>query len=156
MEIAALPRVDEHATVVSAEPAEVWHALGAGLDRSFARPRRARCARLVGATGRSATGRPATGPGPLRQRSTLAGFRVAEAVAGHRLVLVGGHRLSSYALIFRLGEAGPGRTRLSAETRAVFPGRAGGLYRRLVIGTGAHGAVVRRMLAKVRRRAESR
>ncbi|MCQ9133166.1 MULTISPECIES: hypothetical protein [Streptomyces] len=151
MEIVALPRVDEHATVVAAEAAEVWRALGAVLERSFAEARWARYARLVGAAERSASG-----AGPLTAGSTLAGFRVTEAVAGRRLVLVGGHRFSSYALVFRLGEAGPGGTRLSAETRAVFPGRAGGLYRRLVIGSGGHGVVVRRMLAKVRRRAETR
>ncbi|MGW1169599.1 hypothetical protein [Streptomyces sp. NPDC002550] len=38
---------------------------------------------------------------------------------------------------------------MSAETRAVFPGPAGRLYRLLVIGTGAHAAVMRRMLRAV-------
>ncbi|MFE7931685.1 hypothetical protein ACFU6S_23755 [Streptomyces sp. NPDC057456] len=151
VEITALPRVDEHTTIVTAEAADVWRGLGETLDRSFTRPGSARYARLVGATDRTASG-----PGPLAEGSTLHGFRVAEAVTGRRLVLVGGHRFSSFALVFRLDEAGPGRTRLCAETRAAFPGRAGGLYRGLVIGTGGHGLVVRRMLASARRRAERR
>ncbi|MGW2616326.1 hypothetical protein [Streptomyces sp. NPDC001500] len=148
MENAALPRVDEHTTLVPAERAQVWDALGEVLHRSFAGSGWARYARLVGAADRAASG-----PRPLAAGATLTGFRVAEAVADRELVLVGGHRFASYALVFRLDEAGPGRTRLSAETRAVFPGRAGGLYRGLVIGTGGHRVLVRRMLAKVRRRA---
>ncbi|MDQ0579737.1 hypothetical protein [Streptomyces rishiriensis] len=151
MESTALPRVDEHTTVVAAGAADVWRGLGETLDRSFTRPGSARHARLVGATDRTASG-----PGPLVEGATLHGFRVAEALAGRELVLVGGHRFSSYALVFRLTETGPGRTRLCAETRAAFPGRAGALYRGLVVGTGGHGVVVRRMLASVRRRAERR
>jgi hypothetical protein len=38
---------------------------------------------------------------------------------------------------------------VSAETRAVFPGPAGKLYRLLVIGSGAHVAVMRRMLKTI-------
>lgn len=55
---------------------------------------------------------------------------------------------------FRLDEAGPGRVRVRAETRAVFPGPAGGLYRLLVIGTGAHVKLTRRLLTSIRRHAE--
>ncbi|MFG2575246.1 hypothetical protein [Streptomyces sp. NPDC048481] len=146
MENTALPRVDELATVVPAERAEVWRALGEVLGRAFAGRGWARYARLVGADERTASG-----PWPLAAGATLAGFRVAEVVPDRRLVLVGGHRFASYSLAFRLDEAGPGRTRLSAETRAVFPGRAGTLYRALVIGTGGHRVLVLRMLAGVRR-----
>ncbi|MGF0172958.1 hypothetical protein ACQF36_21385 [Streptomyces sp. Marseille-Q5077] len=78
------------------------------------------------------------------------GFRVAIAAPGHELALVGRHPFSSYALIFHLDETDRGHTRLRAETRASFPGPAGDVYRRLVIGTGAHALAVRRMLSKVR------
>ncbi|MDC0769683.1 hypothetical protein [Streptomyces sp. HD] len=81
------------------------------------------------------------------------GFKVAVSTPGHELAYVGRHPFSTYALIFHLDETDAGHTRLRAETRADFPGRAGALYRRLVIGTGAHALVIRRMLTKVRRNA---
>jgi hypothetical protein len=59
-------------------------------------------------------------------------------------------------LTFRVEAAGRDRTRLRAESRAVFPGVAGGIYRLLVIGTGGHIVAVRRLLASVKRRAEAR
>jgi hypothetical protein len=77
---------------------------------------------------------------------------VAVADPGRELVLEGRHRFSSYALVFRLERLGPGRSSLRAETRAVFPGPAGGVYRALVVGTGGHAVGMRRLLAGVRRR----
>ncbi|MFG2347969.1 hypothetical protein [Streptomyces phaeochromogenes] len=150
MQIPSLPYRDEHTTVVAAGADDVWRSLGDTLDRSFSRPGANRYARLVGCADRTASG-----PRPLAEGSTLPGFRVATAVPGRELVLVGRHRFSSYALIFRLEPAGPGRSRLTAETRATFPGPAGGLYRLLVLGTGGHAVGVRRLLAAVRRRAET-
>jgi len=150
MQIPSLPYRDEHTTVVAAGADDVWRSLGDTLDRSFSRPGANRYARLVGCADRTASG-----PRPLAEGSTFPGFRVATAVPGRELVLVGRHRFSSYALIFRLESAGPGRSRLTAETRATFPGPAGGLYRLLVLGTGGHAVGVRRLLAAVRRRAES-
>ena len=150
MQIPSLPYRDEHTTVVAAGADDVWRALGETLDRSFSRPGANRYARLVGCADRTASG-----PRPLAEGSTFPGFRVAAAVPGRELVLGGRHRFSSYALIFRLESAGPGRSRLTAETRATFPGPAGGLYRLLVLGTGGHAVGVRRLLAAVRRRAES-
>ncbi|NUP19397.1 MAG: hypothetical protein HOZ81_25585 [Streptomyces sp.] len=81
------------------------------------------------------------------------GFKVAVSTPGQELAYVGRHPFSTYALIFRLDETGAGHTRVRAETRADFPGRAGALYRRLVIGTGGHALVVRHMLKRVRDRA---
>ncbi|MFF5009115.1 hypothetical protein ACFY3G_40600 [Streptomyces phaeochromogenes] len=150
MQIPSLPYCDEHTTVVAAGADDVWRSLGDTLDRSFSRPGASRYARLVGCADRSASG-----PRPLAEGSTFPGFRVAAAVPGRELVLGGRHRFSSYALIFRLEPAGPGRSRLTAETRATFPGPAGGLYRLLVLGTGGHAVGVRRLLAAVRRRAET-
>ena len=150
MRIPSLPYRDEHTTVVAAGADDVWRSLGDTLDRSFSRPGANRYARLVGCADSTASG-----PRPLAEGSTFPGFRVATAVPGRELVLVGRHRFSSYALVFRLEPAGPGRSRLTAETRATFPGPAGGLYRLLVLGTGGHAVGVRRLLAAVRRRAET-
>jgi hypothetical protein len=144
-----LPYLDEHTTVIAAGADDVWRGLGEALDRSFSRPGAARYARLVGCAECSASG-----PRPLAEGSTFPGFRVFAATPGRELVLVGRHRFSSYAVIFRLEPAGPGRSRLRAESRAVFPGFAGGLYRLLVIGTGGHVMVMRRLLSAIRRRSE--
>ncbi|MFE5818679.1 hypothetical protein ACFQ6S_35370 [Streptomyces sp. NPDC056479] len=81
------------------------------------------------------------------------GFRVAVSDPGHELAYIGHHPFSTYALIFHLDETPQGNTRLRAETRADFPGRKGAVYRRLVIGTGAHALFVRHMLTKVRKNA---
>lgn len=149
MHISSLPHVDEHATVIAADVDDVWRNLGDVVDRSFTRPGSAGYARLVGAADHKVSG-----PRPLAEGSTFPGFRVASAVPGRELVLEGRHRFSSYALIFRLQPDGPGRSRLRAETRAAFPGLAGGLYRWLVIGSGGHVKGVRRLLAAVRRRSQ--
>ncbi|MEU6679011.1 hypothetical protein [Streptomyces sp. NPDC046925] len=149
MQIASLPYIDEHATVIAAGADDVWRALSETLERSFSQAGMARYARLVGAVDRTASG-----PRPLAEGSTLPGFGVVAAVPGRELVLEGHHRFSSYALIFRIEHLGPGRSRLRAESRAVFPGPAGGLYRRLVIGTGGHAVGMRRLLSGVRRRSE--
>jgi len=146
-----LPYVDEHTTVIAAGTEVVWRMLGNTLDRSSSRPGAVGYARLVGCADRTASG-----PRPPAEGSTFPGFRVTAAIPGRELVLEGRHRFSTYALIFHLEELGPGRSRLRAETRAAFPGLAGGLYRRLVIGTGGHRVGVRRLLAGIRRRAEER
>ncbi|MDQ6915974.1 MAG: hypothetical protein M3155_09220, partial [Actinomycetota bacterium] len=75
------------------------------------------------------------------------------ADAPRELALEGTHSFSEYALTFRVSEIGPGRARVSAETRAAFPGAAGRLYRAAVIGTGAHLVAMGRLLRAVRRRA---
>ncbi|MGW5866479.1 hypothetical protein ACWFRJ_30325 [Streptomyces sp. NPDC055239] len=147
MQIASLPYIDEHTTVIAAGVDDVWRGLSETLDQSFSPSGKGRYARLVGAVDRTAAG-----PRPLAEGSTLPGFRVAAAVPGRELVLTGRHRFSSYALIFRLEHVGPGRSRLRAESRAVFPGPAGGVYRLLVIGTGGHAVGMRRLLAAIRRR----
>jgi hypothetical protein len=146
VEIAALPYVDERATVVAADADAVWRGIGDVLDRSSLGPG---YARLVGCADRTASG-----PRPLAEGSTVPGFRVASADRGRELVLIGRHYFSTYALVFRLDEAGPGRTRLRAETRARFPGPGGGLYRLLVIASGGHAVLTGRLLSAIRRRAE--
>lgn len=144
-----LPRLDEHAAVIAADVDEVWRSLLETLDRTSSRAGAAGYARLVGCADRTASG-----PRPLAVGSTIPGFRVVAAVPGHALTLEGRHRFSSYALAFHLDDLGPGRSRLRAESRATFPGLAGGLYRRLVVGTGGHVVGVKRLLSAVRRGAE--
>ncbi|CCK31504.1 hypothetical protein BN159_7125 [Streptomyces davaonensis JCM 4913] len=142
----ALPYIDEHTTIVVAEADVLWQALTEALDSAFDR---GRYARLVGCADVTATG-----PRPLTEGSTLPGFRVSAATPTHELVLTGSHRYSVYALIFHIDEAGPGRYLLRAESRAAFPGLQGRVYRRLVIGTGAHAMGMRRLLASIRTRTE--
>ncbi len=145
----ALPYVDEHATTVAAEPSIVRIALLATLDRTFSRPAAAAYARAVRCSPHQASG-----PRPLAAGSTVPGFAVS-AAGEDEVVLEGRHHFSTYALVFRLDPASPGRTCLRAETRASFPGLRGGVYRALVIGTRGHVLGTRRLLGSVRRRAEA-
>jgi len=144
-----LPRLDEHATDIDADAGDVWTALGTTVDASMSRPWSAAASRILGCADTRASG-----PRPLIEGSTVPGFRVAGAVPGALLALEGHHRFSTYALVFRLDRIDGGRVRLRAESRATFPGAAGGAYRLLVVGTGGHGVAVRGLLAAVRHRAE--
>jgi hypothetical protein len=141
--------VDEHAVEVAATPDRAWEALLAVAEGSFAG---GAAPRVSGALGCADT--KSGGPRPLEVDSTIPGFHVAVARPGSELALVGSHRYSSYALVFHLDEAQPGRTRVRAETRAEFPGLKGAAYRALVIGTRGHVLVTRRLLGAVKRRAE--
>ncbi|MFJ4618857.1 hypothetical protein [Streptomyces sp. NPDC088812] len=145
MEIAALPYVDERTELVAADADAVWRAVGDVLDGAFG----SGYARLVGCPHRTASG-----PRPPAEGSVWPGFRVDSATPVRKLVLTGRHHFSTYALVFRLDEAGAGRTRLRAETRARFPGPGGALYRLLVIRTGAHALLTGRLLSSIGRRAE--
>lgn len=77
------------------------------------------------------------------------GFRVAERREEERVTLAGHHPFSRYELRFEIEDLGAGRTRLRAITDAAFPGPHGRIYRALVIGTGGHRVVVRRMLGGI-------
>jgi hypothetical protein len=116
MTIAGLPRVDEHATDIAAGADHVWRILADQVDRAFSGAGMAWYGRIVGCADRTASG-----PRPLAEGSTVPGFRVAAAVPGAELALVGRHRFSSYALIFRIDPVAVGRVGLRAETRAEFP-----------------------------------
>jgi hypothetical protein len=127
-----LPYVDEHAIRIPAARAMVWWAL---------------CDRV----------RASLFAGPLSPLATIlgaeprAGFEVADRVDAERLALVGRHRFARYQLTFELADTADGTTRLVARTHAAFPGVHGRLYRALVIGSGAHRVIVRRLLGSVRR-----
>lgn len=142
-----LPFIDEHRVLVSAPAPAVWRS----LTLQITRPRFAGAealAYLLAAEPRRASGK------PLAEGASLPGFTVAEAVPGRRVRLTGRHRYSRYALILTLAAQTDGTT-LSARTYAEFPGLRGGVYRRLVIGSGAHRVFVGRLLRTVRRRAEA-
>ncbi|MGV1048608.1 MAG: hypothetical protein ACOYD4_08830 [Solirubrobacterales bacterium] len=145
----ALPHVDEHATEIVVPITTTWEALLVVAERSFSGGGTARFARLLGCEDLEAAG-----PRPLAAGSAVPGFHVAAAEPGRELALAGRHRFSGYALIFRVEELGPARSRLRAETRADFPGFEGGVYRALVIGTRIHVLATRRVLAAVKARAE--
>ncbi|MFJ5079911.1 hypothetical protein ACIP8Z_35695 [Streptomyces sp. NPDC088553] len=136
-----LPFVDEHVVVVDAGVEELWPRLLVKVGRSLSTGSGARYARVVGAVPRESGG-----GRPLEVGSEFPGFRVARLVPGRELALEGRHRFSSYSLVFRVEELAGGRCRLRAETRAVFPGAAGRVYRALVIGSGGHAFAMRRML----------
>jgi hypothetical protein len=143
-----LPRLDEHAIDIDADADDVWTALGTTLDATMSRPWSIVAGEVLGCVDARASG-----PRPFAEGSTVPGFRVAGVVPGALLALDGRHRYSDYALVFRL-ERIDGRSRLRAESRATFPGIAGGVYRLLVVGSGGHAVAVRRLLAAVKHRAE--
>jgi len=143
-----LSRVDEHSTSVEASPDATWDALLRVVGGSFASTRSERVARVLGCEDVAPAG-----PVPLSSGSVIPGFHVAVAERPHELALLGRHRFSDYALIFRLDDLGGTRTRLRAETRAEFPGLKGRLYRALVIGSRGHVVAVRRLLGATRQRA---
>ena len=147
MDIAQLPFVDEHTKVITAGVDDVWPVLLETLDATFSYAGAAPYARIVGCDDRTVSG-----PRPLAKGSTMPGFHVTSAVPATELVLEGQHRFSSYALSFHLEPLNPDESRLRAETRAAFPGRAGRAYRLVVIGTGGHVVAVRRLLSRVERR----
>jgi hypothetical protein len=144
-----LPHVDEHALVIAAGAGASWTALLRVVEGTVAAGAAPRLARVLGCADTAAAG-----PRPLALGSTLPGFHVAAAERPAELALAGSHRFSSYALIFRLEQAGEARTRVRAETRAEFPQLKGAVYKGLVIGTRMHVLVTRRILAGVKRSAE--
>lgn len=148
-DIAQLPYLDEHAVEIRCDAQEVWDNLLETLGSSFSGAAASAFARLVGCAEHEASGLR-----PLAEGSAVTGFRVVTAVPTRELVLAGRHRFSTYALIFRLEELGPERSRLRAESRAMFPGLPGAAYRLLVVGTGGHVIGMRRLLSAIRARSE--
>ena len=137
----ALPFIDEHDAPTGVPADVVWTALvrvlrgQMRLSASLARV--LGCDPLAGTPGFSG-----------RVGESVPGFRVVESEPGRRLVLRGRHRFARYALTFLLeGD------RLRAQTHAVFPGVHGRIYRGLLLRTGAHRAVTRKLLKKVARAA---
>jgi hypothetical protein len=90
----------------------------------------------------------------VRERAPRTGFRVAREEPPAALVLEGRHPFSRYRLGFHLDGLGPERVRVRARTDAAFPGPHGAAYRALVIGSGIHDRVMKRMMAQLKRAAE--
>jgi hypothetical protein len=126
-----LPYIDEHAITVEANREEAWSALLRVMCRD-----------------------------PRDPSTVPTGFVLEEARAPGRFALKGRHPFAVYRLVFELvsepSEQAPHRTRMRAQTWADFPGIHGKVYRALVIGTGGHRIVVRKMLKRIAAAAYSR
>ena len=138
-----LPFIDEHEIFVSAPADQVWASL-LGRLRGISSVSARAYARLVGADPRDTKG---TLPD---EGAAVPGFAVLQVTPTRRLVLAGRHRFSRYLLTFDLAERSGG-TLLRAQTHAVFPGIHGRAYRLLVIDSGIHRIVVRRILVGIAR-----
>ncbi|MEU8899129.1 hypothetical protein [Nocardia sp. NPDC048505] len=115
-----LPYIDEHSRSVDADRDRVWRAL----------------LRVVCTD-------------PLDPATVPTGFVLDAAEEPTRLALRGRHWFAEYELVFLLEQPHPGRTLLRARSWGRFPGAHGKIYRALVIGSGGHRLVVRRMLRRI-------
>jgi hypothetical protein len=147
-----LPYIDAHSIEVQAPAGRVWDEIVEHTLRRFGAG--------MGPLGTYATrlgGCPyVEAPPPGRDvPETIVGFRVARAEQPSLIVLTGNHRFARYSLTLRIEPVGSGyASRLTAQTKAIFPGAPGRVYKRMVIGTGGHVIVVMRMLTTIRRRVE--
>ena len=146
--IESLPFIDEHYIEIAAKPHEVWDALIRSVSRMAEGRKNAPISKALGCEDTGVEG--VTG----EIGSRIPGFVITRSVKPAVLALMGQHRFSQYALIFTVLEKPSGLMLLSAQTRAVFPGRKGRLYRGLVIGSHGHVIVTTSLLRQVRRRAE--
>lgn len=140
-----LPYIDTHQVELLAPPADVWAALVRTLRRNLGG---APPALFVKTWRLEPSSRRGDWGAAVEAGDALPGFEVAEAAPPARLAFTGHHRFSRYALTFTLDPV-DGGSRLSAETRAAFPGVLGFGYRAAVIGTRMHRVMVRRMLRHV-------
>ena len=147
--VESLPFIDEHSTLVAASPEVTWAALADVVRGS-------RAGRIGDAVASGLACVPGEAKGEIPAiGSTIPGFIVTRSVCPAALALMGEHRFSRYALVFTISERlGEDSVELSAQTRALFPGRSGRAYRGLVIGTRGHVVATRAILRSVRRRAE--
>jgi hypothetical protein len=121
-----LPYIDEHRISVDRNRADTWSALLRTLCRD-----------------------------PRDPTSVPHGFTLDEATPPARFALKGRHPFAVYRWVFELDDEGPRRTRLRSQTWAAFPGPHGKVYRALVIGSGGHRVVVRRILRRIAAEAHS-
>ena len=146
--VESLPPIDEHAVVVRASPEQTWDAIVETLPRSFGGRLSQRGAGILGCEHTEVDGSAAT------IGATLPGFIVARSIRPAMLTLLGEHRFSRYALVFRVDELDEQRSALRAETRADFPGMRGRIYKTLVIGSRGHVLAIMRVLRAIRKQAE--
>ncbi len=144
-----LPFIDELQTDARAAAGTVFLEVAGRIGRSFEGGGARVFSWLLGCVHRgvSFTVPPVTG-------QEASGFRVAKVDVPSELVLEGQHRFAIYRLSFFIDVLDDNTCRVRARTDAAFPGIKGAAYRALVIGSGAHAIVVRRMLSAIARRAE--
>ncbi|HYO47711.1 MAG TPA: hypothetical protein VEY33_13590 [Gemmatimonadota bacterium] len=143
-----LPLLDEHSVRTSADPTRVWDAIPEGIAAAFDHGRGRALAGLLGCRERRAAQ-----PFAAVEGATIPGFRAVRVRAPREIALEGSHHFASYVLTF-LVEPQDWGTTLRAVTHAAFPGVRGTLYRALVVGSGGHRLVTRRILKSIARRAE--
>ena len=147
--ITDLPLIDEFDITVEASASLVFEATARNMGRSFEGPLARVFSGLLGCVHR---GTSYTVPPVEGQEAN--GFRVAAVNQPERLVLEGQHRFAMYRLSFVVDSLAEGRSQLRARTDALFPGIKGAVYHALVIRSGGHEVVVKRMLAAISRRSE--
>ncbi len=142
-----LPFIDCHSVEVEAGPQATWDALIEVLTRSLGSRGSKLAARALGCTELGKTDL------PLAEGGSIPGFRIVTFAPTTQLTLAGEDRFSRYRLGFSLESATTDQTTLAATTSAAFPGLHGRLFRFLVVGSGAHALVTRRLLKTVGRSA---
>jgi hypothetical protein len=153
-----LPFIDAYSIEASAPPEPVWDAVVERVLPRFGGGFGPLVTGRVGQLGARALGAPYAQPMSTAAGvpDTIFGFRVERAERPSLIALVGEHRFARYSLTLRIEPvAGRSSSRLTAETKAAFPGAAGRIYRAAVIGTGAHRLVVSRLLYRISRRTQS-
>jgi hypothetical protein len=145
-----LPFVDAWSIEIDAPPRVVWDAVLASAPGARPRAWHGWWARAWGADPAASNGLASHVLGAERP-----GFAVSEVVAPVTYALAGQHRFARYQLVFRIDHRGAGQSRLTAETFATFPGRAGRLYRMVLMDARLHALVMWSMLRVIRRRAEA-
>jgi hypothetical protein len=149
VDVEQLPYVDEHVLAIPAPRERVWEALLSMLRATLGSTTPTPVRMLLNLTPTESRG---DWRGPLDLDDALPGFAISEISPHERLALSGRHRFSSYALVFDIDATDGEHSTLRAQTWAEFPGLTGRAYRALVIGSGAHKLLVRRMLRDVARR----
>lgn len=146
-----LPAIDEHAVEIEASADQAWEALLEVVRAKLGGRLAEQAARSLGCEATASEGEDFEHPG-----GTLPGFVVSRSIPPVMLAMLGEHRYSAYALVFRIDLLGEDRCRLRAETRAKFPGRKGRIYKALVIGSHGHVFTVMRVLRAVKKQAEKK
>ena len=147
---ALLPFVDAWSVDIDAPARVVWDTVLATAPGTRGGPVRRAIAILLKADPADSNGMASHALGAERP-----GFAVCEVVAPVTYALAGQHRFATYQLVFRIDQRGPGRSRLTAETFATFPGTGGRLYRMFLMDAKLHALVMWMMVRRVRRRAEA-